>query len=160
MFFIAYLEQCAIIASVGALSWMTVRFGLRSPRPWISVGLVYASLLYALDPYSWGWQGGDTGFDTYPWQVSVTAFAVILLGAALVGVHRGRDDLSLKTLSVETAIFLAVNVIYLVRDGFVTRSLAGYNSTALPILATTVGLVIRMVTLYRFARVGDGTSME
>ena len=76
--------------------------------------------------------------------------AALLLGAAI---QRSRAT-AVKLLVTELLAFLALNAIYVVRDGLITRSTVGNYGYSLPGMVVLVGILLRLclIALFRWER--------
>lgn len=106
------------------------------------VGLVVAVGALLLDPYSFGDSGGELSLRSRPWQsAAAAAQAAALIAAAvyvwLSGFRRARILASAELLS-----FVALNAIYLLRDGTM-RFDAGYTGDTTVVFMIVVGSAAR-----------------
>lgn len=125
---------------------------LEALRWWLVFGIVTAVALFALDPYSWGRVGGEhlnfgprmQDVPVHRWQIWATVVLIaLLIAAAALAIRQRYRDL-LAVLMVEATLFLALNVIYVLRDGMEIRGYVGYDLSPSPLRAAAAGLLARV----------------
>lgn len=114
----------------------------RNPRALIAVMLVAAVGLMALDPYAWGSTGGESGLETFLWQMVVSALQVGLLGFLFVMVLRAQYRHALSLVFVEFLLLVGVNSVLILRDG-TQRFLSGYAADSTVAWLLAGGIILR-----------------
>lgn len=116
----------------------------------------------ARDPYSFGYIGGDFTYlwgpgmevlPNHPWQRVATAMLLALLLAGSAAIMAGRVRLARVLITGETVAFLALNAIYLGRDGTLRFQDRTYFHTEEPLWMTVGGLLLRLAVLLVMTRV-------
>lgn len=144
----AYIEDLSLVVAIAFAATIVAKW-ISRPADWRTIaGLIFMIMLFHIDPYSYGARGGDVGFDVYVWQQGATVAFTCLLVAALVLVRKRQNRAALMALMVETAGFVAINALYVLRDGFWERMLRGYGSSPLPLLAVATGLIVRFFLIW------------
>ena len=116
---------------------------MKHSRVAISVSLVITSLvLFVLDPYTYGGVGGDRqNLIVHAWQPAATVLLVLLNGIGVFRVHR---DVGLRIFAAELMLFVALNSLYVLRDGWDTRTTIGNVGSRLPLVWLLLGLFVRL----------------
>src|SRR5215207_5999948 len=98
------------------------------------------------DPYTHGQIGGeyaifDRNFDRLPihrWQIVTSVFQMLLLTVAFLCFFFGSLRQAFFALCAESGIFVLSNVIYVLRDGLITRATIGDEGGTEPGAVTLV----------------------
>lgn len=152
---IVYLEALGAVLVAGMIAYVVVRWALRGRDVALESGVLFLALLLALDPYSFGFSGGDVGFDRRAWQVAATLLSVVALLGVLATIRQRRIQLAGRIAVLELFAFLALNVAYVARDGVATRALRGYGSSPLPLLALVFGTAIRLALVAKLLSIAS-----
>lgn len=123
-------------------------------RPAIAITIAVAVCLW-LDPYSHGLVGGEYRIfrsdfrevAVYSWQRHATFLLVLLLLIGTVQLLRGSTLLAILAYAGEAFAYFALNVIYITRDGLLTRTLEGDQGSMQPGLAAGAGLLLRVALI-------------
>lgn len=107
-----------------------------------------AAALLLLDPYSFGRQGGDVWAVRFQWQCFAAGIQGLLLIVSAVGAYLDKRWARGLLLS-ELCLLVALNVIYLLRDGE-TRFLIGYESSLRSLWVLSAGIAVRILALGLF----------
>jgi hypothetical protein len=124
-------------------------------RTRLTVGVAMILITLLLDPYTFGDAGGEIGLTYRSWQsvaAAVQAAALVAVAACawLSGFRR-----ALALASVEFSSCVALNVLYLIRDG-TARFDSGYSGDTTVVVAVGVGFALRashVVLLHRLTSI-------
>jgi hypothetical protein len=119
----------------------------------LAVGLI--SVLLWADPYSRGRIGADYAIFTpdfkevplHPWQIGASVILTLLLVAGLTATLRRARRFGAFAFATEAAAFVVLNLIYVARDGVLTRATLGDEGAMGPGLLTLLGLAVRVAVL-------------
>jgi hypothetical protein len=142
------LMELAVVAILGVVALALSR-GLLPREHWlIGASVLAAVALFAVDPYSFGGVGGDEYLQVpHPWQRWVTVGSGTLLVVAVARLRRSRIDHARLLVLAEAMVFVATNAWYVIRDGWIVRSLRGFEASSLPMVAVALGVLARCVAL-------------
>lgn len=101
-----------------------------------------ALMIGLFDPYSFGDEGREFGLRSHAWQVAAAARQALLLVVASYFAYSGAHRRAPSVATTESALFLLLNVAFVLRDG-TTRFAAGYSADTTVVLALTIGLIAR-----------------
>lgn len=121
----------------------------------LTCAIALSLVLLYLDPYSQGFRGGDLYVIVHPWQRTAVGCEAVLLVVGLMAAILGRPRVTVKIVVIEAAVFVALNVAWIIRDG-TTRFLIGYENSIQTAYFTAAGLFLRaliLVWLTRLTRV-------
>jgi hypothetical protein len=150
---IAYFRVLLVVGFGSVLAAWIASFAFSKFRRVAGAGMILLILLFLLDPYSTGRIGGDQNLQpSYVWQSWFTGLLVALLAIALAWWRRGAGQKTFWTLLSEFVLFVSVNAVYYIRDGYQLRSFSGYDDSPAPLLVVGFGTVIRIGLLWNLAR--------
>jgi hypothetical protein len=113
------------------------------PTALIGAATAFLIIILYADPYASGRMGGDTSVQPmYPWQIVAAGLTVALLLSGWVLVVAKRRKLALLVYGIDLAIFVGLNVHFILRDGLM-RLYAGFEGLPGPAVFMFAGFVVR-----------------
>lgn len=145
---LSYLRPMMLIGLTWVLCGFIARLILSSEYSVEGSILLLLAMLPLFDPYSSGRIGGDANVQfIYPWQVYATVASTCLLLAAGVLLVRNHIRHTPAVITLETAVFVVANWLYIQRDGFELRGFSGYWASPFPLLTVVFGALLRPILL-------------